>query len=65
MKKIEILQYNIPFRLCFTGPGASLILTQSAPKEMVIPVSVFPNWAHTTAGKTISSAIRIPSARYW
>ena len=42
IKKIKMLQYNIPLRLCITGPGASLMLTQSAPKEMVIPKSILP-----------------------
>jgi hypothetical protein len=63
--KTKMLQYNIPFLLCTTGPGPSLILTHSAPKERVIPISICPSREKTNVGIAISSVTRTPSARYW
>jgi len=63
--KIKTEQKSIPFRLCFTGPGASLMLTQRAPNEIVIPNSRLPSSEKIMAGNIIANVVRIPSARYW
>jgi hypothetical protein len=62
--KTKRLQYNMPFLLCTTGPGPSLILTHRAPKERVSPISICPRREKTNVGIAISSVTRIPSARY-
>ena len=63
--KTKPLQYNMPLRLCSTGPGASLILTHNAPVEISKPTSSLPNNEKITAGITISKVILRPSDKYW
>lgn len=65
IKKVNSMQYNMPLRLCSTGPGPSAILTQKAPVLIIMPRSILPNCEKITAGKIISSVTLIPSARYW
>ena len=38
VKAIVIIQKNIPFNLCRTGPALSVILTQSEPVDNAIPI---------------------------
>ena len=64
-RKIVRLQSNMAFRLCATGPGESVMLTQSAPSESVKPMSKWPSWANKSEGTNTPNVMRKPSEKYW
>jgi len=63
--KINAEQKSIPFRLCTTGPGASVRLTHMHPNEMVKPTWKKLKYEPNKAGSRMAKVVRKPSAKAW
>ena len=58
-----IIQNIIPFALWCTGPGLSVMLTQSAPVEIIMPIGSISKKPKRNAGSTIPHVILTPSLK--